>query len=487
MATALASPAQEATLLARLVAVLGAGHVQRPEDGDLEADCVDWRGRFRGRPLARVRPGTAAEVAQVLRACAEAGVTVVPQGGNTGLVGGGVPDASGRQILLKLDRLRRIRALDVANLTLTAEAGCILQTVQAAAAEAGLRFPLSLAAEGSCTVGGNLATNAGGTQVLRHGNARELCLGLEVVTPQGELWSGLGGLRKDNSGYDLRHLYIGSEGTLGVITAATLKLVPAPAAQATALAACASPEAAVALLHRARAQLGPGLQGFELMNAASLALVAQHFPTLPRPFGPTVPPWAVLLELAEAGLPGPAAEARAQAAMEGLLEAAMEAGEVGDGVVAASLAQGRGLWSLREHIPLAQAAAGPQLKHDIALPISAIPDFIRTSAATLDSVCPGSTLICFGHLGDGNLHHNLQAPAGREAADFVAAHEARVQAWVHDAVQARGGSFAAEHGIGALKRDELARRKDPVALALMQRIKAALDPQGLMNPGRLLP
>ena len=478
-------------LLDRLRQRLGPDHVLRPGEADLSAWTVDWRKRYRGHPLALVRPADAAEVAAVMRACAAVGVAVVPQGGNTGLVGGGVPDASGTQILLNLGRLNRIRQIDAANLTMTVEAGCILQTVQQAAAAEGLLFPLSLAAEGSCTLGGNLASNAGGTAVLRYGNARELCLGLEVVTPQGELWSGLGGLRKDNTGYDLRDLYIGSEGTLGILTAATLKLFPAPAAQTTALAACASLAAAVALLGRARAALGAALTGFEVMNAAALDLVAHHFPALPRPFaGGAWPAWTVLIEQSEAGAPdepGEAAAARATARFEALLAGALERGTIGDAVVASSLAQSRSLWALREHIPLAQAEAGLNIKHDIALPVSRIPAFVEANARALATACPGSTLICFGHLGDGNLHHNLQAPAGVDAPSFLLRHEARVNDLVHDAVQAAGGSFSAEHGIGALKCGELGRRKDSVALALMRRLKQALDPLNLMNPGRLLP
>ena len=467
-------------LIDTLRAAVGPAHVLRAEDGaDLVAWELDWRRRYRGRALAVVRPGSTAEVAAVVRACAAHGASLVPQGGNTGLVGGGVPDASGRQVLLSLQRMNRIRELDVANLTLTVEAGCLLQAVQEHAAVAGLLFPLSLAAEGSCTIGGNLATNAGGTQVLRYGNARELCLGLEVVTPAGEVWDGLAGLRKDNSGYDLRDLYIGSEGTLGVITAATLKLHPQPAARTTALAACASLDDCVALLGRAQARLGPGLTGFEVMNAFSLALVARHFPALPRPLPPA--PWTVLLEQSDAE-----GEAHAQGLFERLLEAALDAGTITDAAVASSLQQSAELWQLRESIPLAQAEEGLNIKHDIALPVSSIPAFVASTDAALAAAFPGARSVDFGHLGDGNLHYNLQAPEGTDAAAFLAGHEAAVNAIVYDAVLAHGGSISAEHGIGALKRDELARRKSPVALGLMRAIKQALDPRGTMNPGRLL-
>jgi len=464
-------------LLDDLRVAVGAAHVLT--DGDLSAYELDWRKRWRGRALAVVRPGTTAEVAAVVRACAKHGTPLVPQGGNTGLVGGGVPDESGRQVLLSLGRMNRIRVIDTANATMTVEAGCVLQAAQEAAANAGLLLPLSLAAEGSCTIGGNLATNAGGTQVLRYGNARALCLGLEVVTAAGEVWDGLSGLRKDNTGYDLRDLFIGSEGTLGVITAATLSLSPQPAARTTALAACGSLASCVALLARARASLGPALTGFEVMNAFSLGLVAKHFPQLPRPLATA--PWTVLLEQSDAE-----GEAHAKERFEALLEAALEAGEIDDAAVAASLEQSKALWHLRESIPLAQSAEGLNIKHDIALPVSRIPEFVASTDAALAAAFPGVRLVDFGHLGDGNLHYNVQCPEGGDAKAFLSDHEDAVNAIVYDAVIAHGGSISAEHGIGALKREELATRKDAVALSLMRSIKQALDPRGIMNPGRVL-
>ncbi|ABM94382.1 FAD-binding oxidoreductase [Methylibium petroleiphilum] len=466
-----------ASLLDALRAALGPAQVLT--DGDRSAWEIDWRKRYHGKALAVVRPGSAAEVAAVVRACVAHGTSLVPQGGNTGLVGGGVPDGSGRQVLLSLARLNRVRAIDAANSTMTVEAGCVLQAVQEAAAAQSLLFPLSLAAEGSCTIGGNLATNAGGTQVLRYGNARELCLGLEVVTAAGEIWDGLSGLRKDNTGYDLRDLYIGSEGTLGVITAATLKLHPQPAARCTALAACATLADAVALLQRAQARLGAGLTGFEVMGRFALSLVEKHFPALPRPLAPS--PWTVLLEQSDIE-----DEAHARGLFEGLLESALEAGTIVDAAVAESVQQSRQLWHLRESIPLAQAEEGLNIKHDIALPVSRIPDFVVTTDALLQAAVPGARLVNFGHLGDGNLHYNVQAPEGIDAAAFLRGHEPAVNRIVYDAVQAHGGSISAEHGIGALKREELQHYESPVALALMRSIKQALDPQGLMNPGRLL-
>ena len=447
---------------------------------DLSAWEKDWRGRAHGRALAVVRPGNTAEVAAVVKACAAAGTSLVPQGGNTGLVVGSVPDGSGTQVLLSLTRLNAVRALDVANLTLTVEAGCVLQAVQQAAEQAGLLFPLSLAAEGSCTIGGNLATNAGGTQVLRYGNARDLCLGLEVVTAQGDVWHGLSGLRKDNTGYDLRDLFIGSEGTLGVITAATLKLFPQPLARLTAWAAVPSLDAAVALLGLAQRHLGAGLTGFEVMGQFALSLVDKHFPALRVPLWRDSP-CCVLLENSDSE-----SEAHARQQFERLLEAALEQGLVSDAVVAESLAQARGLWHIRESIPLAQAQEGLNIKHDISIPVSRIPAFCAETDALLARDIPGVRLVNFGHLGDGNLHYNVQAPEHADAADFLRTQEGQVNHLVFDAVSRYHGSISAEHGVGSLKVDTLPQHKDPVALALMRTIKQALDPLNTMNPGRVL-
>ncbi|MCA0325695.1 MAG: FAD-binding oxidoreductase [Proteobacteria bacterium] len=472
-------------LLDTLRQALGAAHVLT--EGDLSGYERDWRQRAQGRALAVARPGSTEQVAAVLRACAAHGVSVVPQGGNTGLAVGSVPDDSGGQVVLSLRRLDRVRALDAANLTLTVEAGCILQNVQDAAAQAGLLFPLSLAAEGSCTIGGNLATNAGGTQVLRYGNARELCLGLEVVTPQGEVWDGLSGLRKDNTGYDLRDLLIGSEGTLGVITAATLKLFPQPAARLTAWAAVPSLQAAVDLLGLAHRHLGAGLTGFEVMNPFALSLVHKHYPQQRVPFladtsaGSAGAAFFVLLENSDHE-----SEAHARALFERLLEAALETGCVGDAVVAESLAQAKGLWHIRESIPLAQAEEGLNIKHDISLPVSRIPDFVAETDALLARAIAGVRLVNFGHLGDGNLHYNVQAPEGGDAARFLREEEERINTLVFDAVARHGGSISAEHGIGSLKAAKLPHYKSPVAMEMMRAIKRALDPRAMMNPGRML-
>ncbi len=471
------------TLLNDLRQIVGAPHVLTHEDPatDLSAWERDWRQRAHGRALAVVRPGSTAEVAAVVKACAAAGASIVPQGGNTGLVVGSVPDDSGTQVVLSLTRLNAVRAIDGANLTMTVEAGCVLQTLQETAEKAGFLFPLSLAAEGSCTIGGNLAANAGGTQVVRYGNARELCLGLEVVTAQGEVWHGLTGLRKDNTGYDLRDLFIGSEGTLGIITAATMKLYPLPAATLTAWAAVPSLETAVALLGLAHQHLGAGLTGFEVMGQFALSLVAKHFPQQRVPLWEDSP-YCVLLENSDSE-----SEAHARAQFERLLETAFENGVVSDAVVAESLQQAHALWHIRESIPLAQAEEGLNIKHDISIPVSSIPAFCAETDALLEREIPGVRLVNFGHLGDGNLHYNVQAPADGDPKAFLREQEARVNTLVFDAVARFEGSISAEHGIGSLKVDKLPHYKDPVALALMRSIKQALDPQNLLNPGRVLP
>lgn len=465
------------TLEATLRGLVGTAHVL--QGGDLAAYEVDWRKRWRGRARAVVRPGSTEEVAAVVRACAAQRVSIVPQGGNTGLVGASVPDDSGTQVVLHLGRLNRVREIDAANLTMTVEAGCLLQAVQEAAAEKGLLFPLSLAAEGSCTIGGNLATNAGGTQVVRYGNARDLCLGLEVVTADGEVWNGLSGLRKDNTGYDLRDLFVGSEGTLGIITAATLKLYPQPGSVSTALATLDWLDTAVEFLGLAQARLGASLTGFELMNRFSMDLVRRHFPQLQQPLPGAA--WTVLLEQSSSDSPQDAAQR-----FEDLLALAFERGLIGDAAVAASLDQSKTMWHLRESIPLAQSLEGLNIKHDISVPISRIPAFVRATDEALERAVPGVRLVDFGHLGDGNLHYNVQAPEGMPADRFLAEREAEVNRIVYDAVMAHGGSISAEHGIGVLKREELAQRKSPVALKMMRAIKQALDPHGRMNPGRVV-
>ena len=464
--------------LSQCRSIVGDVHVLNAP-ADMAPFLTDQRGRFTGKALAVLRPGSVDQVAALVRACAEHRVAIVPQGGNTGLVLGSVPDQSGAQVLLSLARLNRVRQIDAVNRTMTVDAGCILQHIQEAAAAEGCLFPLSLAAEGSCTIGGNLATNAGGTAVLRYGNTRELCLGLEVVTPQGEIWSGLRGLRKDNTGYDLRDLFIGAEGTLGIITGAVLKLSPQPKASITALAALPSPAHAQQLLVLMQDHCGASLTGFELMSRYCLDLVAEQFPQLPKPFAAPYPQY-VLLELSSSE-----SEQHAVGLLENAIGVALERGVIQDAVVATSVAQSTGLWQLREHIPLAQAKAGKNIKHDISLPVSRIADFIDATGPLLEAAFPGCQLVCFGHLGDGNLHYNVAPPPGISNDDFLLRQE-KVNRLVYDSVESFGGSISAEHGIGALKRDELARYKSPVELNMMRAIKAALDPLGIMNPGKIL-
>ncbi len=454
------------------------------EPADLEPFLIDWRRRYFGRALAVAMPDSVEEVAAVVRWCAEQRVAVVPQGGNTGLAGAATPDEAGRSIVLSLARLKRVRAVDTVNNSITVEAGCTLAEVRAAAEAAGRLFPLSLPSEGSCTIGGNLSTNAGGVAVLRYGNARELCLGLEVVTADGETWHGLRGLRKDNTGYDLRDLFIGAEGTLGVITAATLKLYPQPAAQITAMAAVGDPHAALRLLEQAQSALGSSLTAFELISDLCLELVAKHFPEHRRPFAQPSP-YYVLLETSDSE-----GEAHAAAMFEALMERAIETGIVTDAVVATSGAQSRALWALRELISDAQALTGKNIKHDVSVPISSIGEFVERTNAELQRRFPGIRMVVFGHLGDGNLHYNVSPPVDRTGPahedEFLALQPA-INRVTHDAVHAFGGSISAEHGLGQLRRDEAARYKSTVEMALMRRIKQALDPLGIMNPGKVLP
>jgi len=464
-------------LLTELKSALGAEQVLT--GADAAPYLTDWRGRYTGSAYAVTRPANTHEVAQVVKLCRRYGAPIVPQGGNTGLAGGATPDGSGRAVVISTRRLDRLRAIDTDNDTITVEAGCVLQTVQDWARQAGRLFPLSLASEGSCTVGGNLATNAGGTQVLRYGNARELALGLEVVTAEGEVWDGLRGLRKDNTGYDLRNLYIGSEGTLGIITAATLRLYPLPKAQCTAMVSLPSLEAAVALLGQARAGLSADLTGFEVMSYASLEVVTRAFPDQRLPLPPA--PLYALLEVSDSE-----SESHAQTRFQEVLQAALENGTAVDAAVAASLAQSRALWHLRENISAAQAWEGKNIKHDISVPTSRIPAFVAETDALLQAAIPGVRHITFGHLGDGNLHYNVTRPPEIAEAEFLARQD-EVYRLVHDSAHAHGGSISAEHGIGQLKRGEMARYKSALELELMRRLKRALDPDGLMNPGKILP
>ncbi len=445
---------------------------------------TDQHGRIHGQALAVVRPADAEQVALVVRLCRERRIPLVPQGGNTGLMGAATPDNSGQAVVLSLARLNKVREVDTDNDTITVEAGCVLANVQKAALEAGRLFPLSLGSEGSCTIGGNLGTNAGGTQVLRYGNTRELTLGLEVVTAEGNIWHGLRGLRKDNTGYALRDLYIGSEGTLGIITAATLKLYPLPAAQHTALLAFPCIGDAIAFLSIARAGFGAGLTAFELMSNTALQLIAQHVPEHPVPLETMNAPWYALLELSDSE-----SEAHARERFEAVVGTAFEDGLVVDTAIAESLQQSQALWRLRdEALGVAQrrdAQGRSNIKHDISVPISRIPSFLRETAAALEARFPGVRPVAFGHLGDGNLHYNV-SHALSGSVDELFAREDAIHETVHDSVHAHGGSISAEHGIGQTKRDVLPRYKSSVELDLMLRVKRALDPLGLLNPGKVL-
>jgi len=467
----------DATVHARLASIVGDTNVLTAA-AETESYLVDWRGSFRGRARAVVRPGNTAEVAAVVRFCADVGTPVVPQGGNTGLCGGATPDATGDEIVLALGRMNRVRDIDPANATITVEAGMPLATVQEHAAAAGLYFPLSLASEGSCTIGGNLSTNAGGTAVLRFGNARDLTLGLEIVLADGRVWNGLRGLRKDNTGYDLKQLFIGAEGTLGIATAAVLKLFPVPRTQVTALVALASVNAAVALLGRLQSALSDRLTGFELVSGVALALSRKLDPALPAPMPGHA--WYVLVQVDDSAQDSPIATL-----LETTVATAVEAGVVLDATIAHSAAQAARLWALRENISEAQRREGPNIKHDISLAVSSIPAFLEECNAALLAAFPRARLIIFGHLGDGNLHYNLSAPEDHSAVDFLD-NATAVNRIVYDRVAHHGGSFSAEHGIGQLKRDELLRYKSDVELDLMRAIKRALDPRGLFNPGKVL-
>jgi len=458
-----------------LAAAIGTANVLTAER-DTAAYFTDWRRQYRAAAECVVRPGSTDEVAAVIRLCAGEGVAIVPQGGNTGLAGGSVPTGDRRELVLSLARMNRIRALDALDDTLTAEAGCVLAHLQQAAESAGRYFPVSLAAEGSCQLGGILSTNAGGVNVLRYGNAREQVLGLEVVLADGSIWQGLRTLRKDNTGYDLKQLFLGAEGTLGVITAAVLRLRPRPSASATAWIAVDSPLGAVRLLARLRASLGERISAFELVSRRCLQAVLAHAPALADPLGAPYP-WYVLAELEDSGT-----FESLQARLETALAEGAQSGELRDAAIAASQSQAAALWRIRETIPEAQFA---NVKHDVAVAVSRIPALIEQAEAALAARFPGARSFIFGHVGDGNLHYNVGMADAAATAALIERREA-VNRVVYDAVAALGGSISAEHGIGQLKRAELARHKAPLELELMRSIKRTLDPQGLMNPGKVV-
>ncbi|WP_439536340.1 FAD-binding oxidoreductase [Methyloversatilis sp.] len=466
-----------ADALAGLRDLVGDAHVLTAA-ADTAPHLTDWRGRYTGDALCVVRPATTEELSRVVRLCADAGLPMVPQGGNTGLCGGATPRAGQGEVLVNLSRLNRIRTLDRDNASITVEAGCKLVSVQAAARDAGLLFPLSLASEGSCEIGGNLSTNAGGVHVLRHGNARDQVLGLEVVLPDGRVWDGLRALRKDNTGYDLKHLFIGAEGTLGFISAAVLKLSPLPAHSALAWVALEDAQRGIDVLAHLRAQASDVLNAFELVGREALTLVLKHLPATRDPL-PGVSPWYALIELS-GNQPG------LDERLGALLGALMEQGVMRDAVIAQDLSQAAALWALRENISEAQRIEGFSVKHDISVPVSAIPCFIDQAGKRIAQALPGIRIVVFGHAGDGNLHYNLSFPQADDNARLMADAET-ANTLVYETVRALAGSISAEHGIGQLKPTLLAACKSPVELDLMRAVKHALDPQALMNPGKLLP
>lgn len=475
-----AAPGRDEDFLTVLAGIVGPAHVLT-EAADTARYVTEWRGVYPGAARAVVRPASTQEVSRVVAACSCAGVPVVAQGGNTGLVGASTPDASRTEVVLSLDRMRAVRSADPLDNALTVEAGCTVLSAQQAAEAVGRLFPLSLASEGSATAGGVVSTNAGGEQVLRYGNTRELVLGLEVVLADGRVLDLLGALRKDNTGYDLKQLFIGGEGTLGIVTAVTFKLFARPRQVVTAWVAVRDPQAAVELLARMTDAVGERVTAFELIGDGPLGLVIRHGTAGMRaPLG-EVHTWSVLLDVSEVSAHGDPAPL-----VEEVLGAAMEDGLVLDAALAASDSQAHAFWALREHVPEAQRLEGPSIKHDISVAVSRIPEFIAKAGAALEQLMPGVRVVCFGHVGDGNLHYNQSKPEGMSNADFRAREDA-VHEVVHGIATGLQGSISAEHGIGRQKQQAFLHYKNPVALETMARIKRALDPANTFNPGRMLP
>jgi FAD/FMN-containing dehydrogenase len=469
-------PSQET--LDALVRVVGQDYAIREPEG-MAPYLVEWRDRYVGKAALVLKPGSTAEVAAILKRANETRTAIVPQGGNTGLVGGQIPSESGHEVVVSLGRMTHVRDIDLDGNTMTVEAGLVLANAQAVAASAGRLFPLSLASEGSCQIGGVLATNAGGTAVLAYGSARDLTLGLEVVLADGSVWNGLKRLRKDNSGYDLKDLFIGSEGTLGIITAAVLRLFPKPATTVTAFAGLSHLESAAAFFSRAYEQAGPALTAFELLPRLGLDFVLRHGADTRDPLR-TAHAWYVLFELSS-----PREGDEVTRLAETLLSESIEAKEIDDAVIAASLAQRSELWRLRELMSEVQKHEGGSIKHDIAVPVARVPEFIARANQLVELMIPGARPVPFGHFGDGNIHYNVSQPPSMDRTVFLANWEA-LNAAVHEIVLDLGGSISAEHGIGRLKRDLLRHAKQPLELEMMRKIKAAFDPNGILNPGKLL-
>src|SRR5215510_1973530 len=462
-------------LLARFVAIVGDKYAVT-DPAEQEKYLVEGRNLYRGTSPAVLRPGSVAEVVEILKLANETGTPIVPQGGNTGLVGGQIPH--GGELLMSLTRLDRIREVDAASNTMTCEAGVVLVKAQAAAAEADRLFPLSLGAEGSCTIGGNLSSNAGGTGALAYGVARDLVLGLEVVLADGRILNNLRKLKKDNTGYDLRHLFVGAEGTLGIITAAVLKLFPQPRAVETAFIGVPSPHAALALLNLAEERAGGMVTSFELIPRIALEFAVKHAPMCRDPLAGSHA-WYVLLELSSQARDG------IRALMEEILATGVERTLIEDATIAASIEQTNAFWLLRHHIADTQKYEGGSIKHDVSVPVNAVPDFIAEATATVEAMIPGCRPVPFGHLGDGNIHYNVSQPVGADRAAFIGRWD-EVNDAVFAIVAKHGGSISAEHGIGVMKRDLLPEVKDPVALDLMRSFKRLLDPKGILNPGKVL-
>jgi FAD/FMN-containing dehydrogenase len=463
----------------RLAAILGPRGLLT-DAADIAPHLADWRGLYQGAALAVARPATTEEVAAVIRLCAETGTPVVPQGGNTSMVGGATPDETGRHLVLSLQRMNRLRALDTADMTMTVDAGMVLKTAQTLAADAGCLFPLSLGAEGTATIGGVLSTNAGGNTTVRYGNARELMLGVEAVLPDGTIWNGLRRLRKDNTGYALRHLLVGAEGTLGIVTGAVLRLFPRPRDTAVAFCAVADEDAALGLFRRFRERDDSAVRAFEYMSGLGVDFAIRHIEGVSLPLGARADHY-VLVDLAS---PRPDAGLREMA--ETVLAEAMEAGEVLDAALAESDAQAQKIWRIREEHPEAQKREGASVKNDVSVPVSRVPEMIRRCSAALVALIPGSRPVPFGHIGDGNIHMNLEQPEGMDPAGFLArGHD--IMDCVNEIVRDLDGSFSAEHGVGRLKTDMMEAWRGGAELAAMRAIKAALDPKGIMNPGKVLP
>jgi len=469
---------QTETIVSRLAAIVGPAHVLMDE-ADQRPYWTEWRGYYHGRAAAVVRPGSAEEIAAILRLANETGTPIVPQGGNTGLVGGQTPDETGREVILSLERLDRIRAIDRSGATVVAEAGVILERLQEAAAEADMLFPLTLGAQGSCRIGGNISTNAGGTGVLAYGNMRNLVLGLEVVLPTGEIWNGLRALRKDNTGYDLKQLFIGAEGTLGIVTAAVLRLFPRPRGQAVAFAAVPGPREALRLLALARDRAANSLTAFELIPRILIDMLVAHLPGARDPLA-SPHPWYVLLEFSSGR-----GEADAHDLAEATLAAGLADGAVSDATIAASVEQAQFLWRMRHAVSEIQKHEGASIKHDVAVAVDRVPDLLERVGAAVTEAVPGARPVPFGHLGDGNIHYNISQPPGIAAEAFMA-RAPELHAIVHGIVAELGGSIAAEHGIGRYKRELLKTVKSEIELDLMRRIKRAFDPNNILSPGRVV-